>query len=321
MSEDFAALAARAADQHRQRPGHRLFVSWQGLSLADIRRDLLTRLDAAGIDAADQEVRFLIEHALAPARLAEALADPVLAPWQKLFDLADLATARLTRKPLSQVLGTQPFWTIDLTVTGDVLTPRADTETLVEAVLSRRPSVRSDPLGRSVELVDLGTGSGAIVLALLHERADWTGLGVDVSSQALAVARANAERVGVSERVRFLQTSWSHALADESADIVVSNPPYIVRDVLAGLEPEVRDFEPHLALDGGEDGLDAYRVILDDLPRILRPDGLFALEIGYDQAEAVSGLARVAGLVGVEVLTDLAGLPRVVLGFRNCSSR
>jgi release factor glutamine methyltransferase len=163
-------------------------------------------------------------------------------------------------------------------------------------------------------MLDLGTGSGAILLALLSERADWTGLGVDLSPAALAVARDNVEACGMTARACLMQGRWGEGLADQGFDLIVSNPPYIVTEVLAGLEPEVRDHEPALALDGGADGLDAYRAILGDVPRLLRPGGWLALEIGYDQAEAVMSLVRAAGLGGVECLRDLAGLDRVVLG-------
>ena len=304
---DFDALARAATAEQSARPGLPLCRAWQGLGLAAIRRDLEQRLLAAGIDEAAIETRHLLTHILAPASLAEALADPALVSWQAVAELADLATARLQRKPLSQVLGSQPFWTLDLAVTPDVLTPRADTEALVEAVLARA-------VAPEARLLDLGTGSGAILLALLSERPGWCGLGVDLSATALKVASKNAETCGLAQRARFAQGRWGQGLGDAGFDIVVSNPPYIVSGVLAGLEPEVRDHEPALALDGGTDGLDAYREILADMPRLLRPGGLFALEIGYDQGEAVSALARVAGLVRIACLPDLAGHDRVVIG-------
>ena len=166
----------------------------------------------------------------------------------------------------------------------------------------------------ALDLVDLGTGSGAILLALLSERPGWRGLGIDLSTAALAVARDNAGRTGLANRARFAAASWSATLPDSAFDVVVSNPPYIAADVLAGLDPEVRDHEPRMALDGGADGLDAYRILTADLVRILKPGGLFAFEIGHDQALAVSALARAAGLTAVAVLPDLAGRDRVVLG-------
>ena len=300
-------MVDEAAEAESARPGLGLSRAWQGMDLPAIRRDLVARLLDAGIEEAEIEARHLLSHVLAPASLAAALADPALSSWQKITRLADLATARLSRKPLSQILGSQPFWTLELAVTPDVLTPRADTETLVERVLAEGP-------GGEARILDLGTGSGAILLALLAERAGWSGLGVDLSPAALDVARRNAVRCGLDGRAAFREARWGEGLEDHGFDVLVSNPPYIVREVLAGLEPEVRDHEPALALDGGEDGLDAYREIAADLARLLRPGGLFAFEIGYDQGASVSAIMRQAGGVDVTCCADLGGNDRVVLG-------
>lgn len=308
MTGPFDKMVSDARADFDTAPSKPLRAAWQGLDLPAIRRDLVMRLQAAGIGEAEVEARHLLTHVLAPATLAEALADPALVSWQRLAHLADLAWARLQRQPLSQVLGSQPFWTLDLAVTPDVLTPRADTETLVETVLSRCPD-------GDAELLDLGTGSGAILLALLNERPGWRGTGIDLSDAALGVARGNAGHCGLANRARFARGQWSDGLADAAFDIVVSNPPYIVSEVLAGLEPEVRDHEPALALDGGADGLDAYREILGDVARILKPGGLLGLEIGYDQGAPVTALAREAGLVDVTLVRDLAGQDRVVIGY------
>lgn len=303
----FDALVDEAAEAESARPGLALSRAWQGMDLPAIRRDLVVRLLEAGIDEAEIEARHLLSHVLAPASLAAALADPALSSWQKITRLADLATARLSRKPLSQILGSQPFWTLQLSVTPDVLTPRSDTETLVERVLAEGPDGEA-------RVLDLGTGSGAILLALLAERPRWSGLGVDLSAAALEVATCNAIRCGLDSRAAFRAARWGEGLEDHGFDVLVSNPPYIVRKVLAGLEPEVRDHEPDLALDGGEDGLDAYREIASDLARLLKPGGLFAFEIGYDQGDPVSTLMQQAGGVDVTCCADLAGNDRVVLG-------
>ncbi|WP_339747550.1 peptide chain release factor N(5)-glutamine methyltransferase [uncultured Maricaulis sp.] len=301
-----AAVQSNAAEQAK-RPGFPLVQAWQGMELGTIRRHLVAALGSVGIDEAEDDARFLIADVLAPVSLAQALADPALWSWQAAARLADLAALRLERVPLSQVLGSKPFWTLDLKVTRDVLTPRADTEALVEAVLERCDHTPH-------HMLDLGTGSGAILAALLSERPGWTGQGVDLSPAALAVAKGNLEACELTRRATLVQGRWGDGLGDHGFDLIVSNPPYIASDVLAGLEPEVRDHEPALALDGGEDGLDAYRVIIADLPRLLRPGGSFALEIGFDQAAAVMALVQAAGLSALECLPDLAGHDRVVFG-------
>ena len=306
MTGSFDKLVGDARAEFDKAPGKPLREAWQGLGLADIRRDLVQRLLAAGIGEAETEARHMLAHVLAPATLAEALADPALVSWQRVASLADLAWDRLARKPLSQVLGSQPFWTLDLAVTPDVLTPRADTETLVEAVLARCPD-------GDAELLDLGTGSGAILLALLSERPGWHGTGIDLSDAALAVARGNAKAAGLADRCRLLQGDWGLALADHCADIVVSNPPYIASAALPALMPEVRDHDPPLALDGGPEGLDAYRRIVPDLPRLLRPGGLAALEVDAATAAAVASLMEAAGAKRVDAADDLAGHPRALL--------
>jgi release factor glutamine methyltransferase len=307
LSGEFDNLVDAARADMSARPGLSLCEAWRDLDLAAIRRDLIKRLGQAGIDEAEIDTRYLMRHALRPDDLTAALAGEVLVSWQQVSELADLASARLQRQPLSQVLGTQPFWTLDLRVTPDVLTPRSDTEALVEAVLARWPE-------NTTRVLDLGTGSGAILLALLSERGEATGVGVDLSRKALEVAQGNASICSLSDRACFVEGRWGNGLEPHAFDIVVSNPPYIVSDVLAGLAPEVRDYEPALALDGGDDGLDAYREIAGQLETLLAPGGLFALEIGYDQAQSVSGLLERAGLQQIECVTDLSGNDRVLLG-------
>lgn len=307
MAGPFDRMVEEAEANFSGKSSYPLRVAWQDIDLAAIRADLIKRLREAGIEEAVIEARFLMKHALDPIDLNAALAGRELVSWHHFSALADFAWRRLQREPLSQIIGTQPFWTLDLKVSRDVLTPRADTEALVEAVLAR-----CDQAPR--HMLDLGTGSGAILLALLSERPQWTGLGIDLSISALKMARLNLDACELGSQADLAPGRWGEGLRDHGFDLIVSNPPYIVRDVLAGLEPEVRDHEPALALDGGEDGLDAYRVIIADLPRLLRPGGQFALEIGFDQAEAVMALAQSAGLLALECLPDLAGHDRVVFG-------
>ena len=222
--------------------------------------------------------------------------------------LEDFLARREKREPISHILGVRGFWKIMLKVTPDVLTPRPDTESLLDVILPQIPEQRP------VNVLDLGVGSGAILLAILAERPAARGLGVDVSAEAVAVARENAANLGLSSRIAFLRGDWSAGLAPESFDVVVANPPYIPTGDIAGLAPEVRDHEPRLALDGGDDGLDAYRVLAPQVVRVLRPGGIFAVEIGLGQAVAVEAMFRSAGAVGVATHDDLTARPRIVAG-------
>jgi release factor glutamine methyltransferase len=217
---------------------------------------------------------------------------------------------REAREPVSQILGRRAFWTIMLKVTGDVLTPRPETESLLDVVFAAFPKEQR------FSVLDLGVGSGALLLAILAERPGATGLGVDVSEAALAVARENAANLGLASRAALLRSEWTAGLADASFDLVVSNPPYIATAEIETLAPEVRDHEPRLALDGGPDGLEAYRILAPEVVRVLKPGGMFAVEIGPTQGEAVQALFLKAGAVKVAIHADLATRPRVVAGYK-----
>ncbi|UWQ17159.1 peptide chain release factor N(5)-glutamine methyltransferase [Jannaschia sp. M317] len=217
--------------------------------------------------------------------------------------LAAAVARRSLREPVSHILGLRAFWKHDFEVNGDVLDPRPDTETLVEAALA-------EPFGR---VLDLGTGSGCILLSLLDERPDATGLGTDISEAALAVARRNATRLGIPNRAELRQGDWLSGI-EGTFDLIVSNPPYITATEMADLHPEVHRWEPHLALTPGGDGLDAYRILTRDAPEHLTPGGRFMVEIGHQQAPAVTALFQAAGLAEIRVLDDLAGKNRVVSG-------
>jgi release factor glutamine methyltransferase len=259
------------------------------------------RLGAAGVDDPGRDARLLVAAALGISadRLILHL-DDALSPTAD-ERLEALVAARAARRPMAQVLGWRDFWRHRFRVTPDVLDPRPETETLVAAAL-RRPFAR---------VLDLGTGSGAILLSLLAERPEATGLGTDLSEAALAVARGNAETLGLERRAAFLRADWFEGISG-TFDLIVSNPPYIGEAELAGLAPEVRDHEPRLALSPGSDPLSAYRAILAGAPRHLTPGGRLLLEIGAAQGPAVSALAAAAGLGPVRVLPDLAGRDRVV---------
>ena len=268
------------------------------------------QLEAAGITGPVIDARLLVE-AAAEATRADIVTDPYrpLTAEQE-ARLEDYLARRARREPVSHILGRKGFWKIMLQVTPDVLTPRPDTETVVEYVL------RDFPEHAPWSVLDLGVGSGAILLSILAERPAARGLGVDVSEEALAVARENAANLGLAGRTALLRGDWTWGLEDASFDLVVSNPPYIASEVIDRLEPEVRDYEPRLALEGGPDGLDAYRILAPEILRVLKPGGRFAVEIGYDQKEPVEALFRNAGASGVVTLRDLADHDRVVAGVK-----
>ena len=199
-----------------------------------------------------------------------------------------------------------------LSVTPDVLTPRPDTEVIVDYVLKKFPDETAP-----FHILDLGVGSGAIVLSILAERPRAKGLATDISDEALAVARENAANLGLANQIAFARGNWTEGLADASFDVVVSNPPYIASEVIETLEPEVKDHEPRVALDGGADGLDAYRHLAPEILRVLKPGGLFAVEIGYDQKDAVEALFNEVGAGDVWTIKDLSTNDRVVVGVKN----
>lgn len=268
------------------------------------------RLKAAQIDSPVIDARLLVEAATG-ARRVDLITDPYRPVTEAQSEILDSYLARRTRRePVARILGRKGFWKIMLGVGPSVLVPRPDTETILDVVL---PTFGEQS---RFQMLDLGVGSGAILLAILAERPHATGLGTDVSEDAIAVARDNAASLGLDGRAAFLHGDWTEGLADESFDLVVSNPPYIATPVIETLEPEVRDHEPRLALDGGRDGLDHYRLLAPEILRVLRPEGLFAVEIGYDQADDVSALFQAAGAEAVHTVKDLAVRDRVVTGVK-----
>lgn len=268
------------------------------------------RLEAAGVDGPVIDARLLVE-AAAEATRVDIIAEPQrpLTPAQE-ATLEALVTRREQREPVSHILGRKGFWTIMLRVTGDVLTPRPDTETVVDLAL------KTFPVGSVFTLLDLGVGSGAIALAVLSERPGARGVGIDVSEAALAVARENVSLLGLDQRMSLERGDWTEGQADAAYDLVVANPPYIPSSDIEGLQPEVARFEPRLALDGGPDGLDAYRRLAPEILRVLKPGGRFLVEIGYDQSEAVEKLFKAAGAEDVATIKDLSNKDRVVMGVR-----
>ena len=260
-------------------------------------------MDGPVIDA-----RLLVE-AAAEATRVDIIADPRRPLSQKqVRTLEGYLARREAREPISHILGRKGFWKIMLRVTPDVLTPRPDTETILDAVLAAFDEEQV------FSVLDLGVGCGAILLAILAERPRATGLGVDISEEALAVARDNAANLGLAGRAVLLRTDWTAGLEAESFDVVVSNPPYVPTADIALLAPEVRDHEPRLALDGGVDGLDAYRALAPQILRVLRPGGMFAVEVDAGRRAAVEDLFAGAGASDLRVIDDLTGRERVVAG-------
>ena len=259
------------------------------------------RLRAAGVPDAAGDARRLMAHALGcgPERLLMVLSEPLTRDAAARFETA--VAARAARCPVAQIVGARDFFGRRFRVNADVLDPRPETETLVQAALDQPFET----------VIDLGTGSGAVLVSLLAERPEAQGIGTDLSEPALAVARANAAALGVADRARFVRADWYRGLAAR-ADVIVSNPPYIAAAAIAALDPEPRDHEPRMALTDGGDGLGAYRAIVAGARAHLAEGGALMVEVGPTQAEAVAGLMRAAGLEGIALHRDLDGRARVV---------
>ncbi|MCW2277491.1 peptide chain release factor N(5)-glutamine methyltransferase [Heliophilum fasciatum] len=241
------------------------------------------------------------------ARLRDPLEEKTEQQWSRWL------AERCCGRPLQYITGQQEFWGLDFAVTPDVLIPRGDTEVLVETALAL---LRDPATALPGSIVDVGTGSGAIAVALARELPDRTVLAIDRSEAALAVARANGRRHGVNGQITWLPGDLLQPVLDrgERPAMILSNPPYICTGDLAGLQREVVGFEPHLALDGGDDGLLCYRRLVPQAAALLLPGGWLVVEIGCDQGSDVAGLMRAQGFAGVRVIADMAGLDRVVVG-------
>ena len=268
-------------------------------------------LERCGVDDARRDARALLL-AAGGFTAAELLLEPTAALTGAVREkLRDYAQRRAAREPVSRILGARGFWTHDLVVAPRVLDPRPDTETLIELALELLRARRRDQLA----ILDLGVGSGAILCALLAEFPNARAIGVDLSANACAAAALNLSRCGFAERAAVLRGRWADALAARF-DLVVSNPPYIASGELDGLEPEVRLYDPRLALDGGPDGLDCYREIVEELPRLLAPLGAAVLEAGDGQARSVAALMAEKGLEPAGIRKDAGGRERAVAARR-----
>ena len=280
-----------------------------GAAVAAVAR----RLAAAAIAESRREARLLVALALGvePGVVLGYPERPLDGAAQA--RLAALTARRATREPYSRLAGRRQFWSLDLAISPDTLDPRPDSETLVEAALASLP----DRAAR-LRILDFGTGSGCLLLALLSELPNAIGIGIDILPGAATTARRNAAALGLADRALFVVGDWGETISSR-VDVIVANPPYIPRADIAGLEPEVACYEPRLALDGGADGLAAYRELAPATRRLLRAGGIGVFEVGAGQHEAVAQLLGDSGLALQSVKYDLSGVARCVLVASACA--
>jgi release factor glutamine methyltransferase len=275
-------------------------------------REWARKFRARGIESAELDARLLVGCALGLERAALAAADGRQLGRGEEADIAGLAERRLAHEPVARIVGWKEFWSLRLLVDASTLVPRPETETAVEAALAAIDAAGGR--ARPLRIVDLGTGSGAILLALLSELPNAAGVGTDVSVATLSAARENARRLGL-DRARFMACDMAAALRGPF-DLIVSNPPYIASHEIAALAPDVRDFDPRRALDGGADGLEFYRSIAAAVPALLAPGGALVVELGAGQLQAVAALFAAGGLVPLPPRPDLTGIPRALVAKR-----
>jgi release factor glutamine methyltransferase len=285
--------------------------SFAGQSAEVARRALAKRFNAAGLDSAELDARMLMGAALKLdlSGLIASASRRVTATEAR--EIETFAHRRVHGEPVARILGQKEFWGLPLQLSAATLVPRPDTETVVELALE---TLRARPAGRALRMADIGTGSGAILLALLHELPDAIGVGTDISLSALQTARRNAADLDLAPRTLFVACDYAAALSG-AFDLIVSNPPYIRSSEIAGLATEVREHDPRLALDGGTDGLDAYRALIPQAERLLQAGGALVVEAGRGRSGDVETLMTAAGLtVEHPPKTDLAGILRAVSG-------
>jgi release factor glutamine methyltransferase len=283
-----------------------------GSTIDGVRREWTARFNAAGIESAELDARILTGAALGLdlTGLIKAARQPVAEAAAA--KLEAFARRRLAGEPVARILGVKEFWGLPFKLSADTLVPRPDTETVVELALEMLRPLRVSAL--PTRIADIGTGSGTILLALLSELPDAIGVGTDISLAALRTARDNADEFGLASRASFVACSYGAALSG-GYDLIVSNPPYIRSADLAELAAEVRDHDPHRALDGGADGLDAYRDLIPEAARLLKPGGALVVEAGIDQSGDIEDLMTTAGLtITGAPRTDLGGVSRAVGG-------
>ena len=271
------------------------------------RRALAREFRRCGLDSPELDARLIVGHALGLEHAALAAQSRRSLAAAEADGVAALAARRLAREPAARIIGRKEFWGLPFALNGETLVPRPETETVVEAALAAIERFKP----RAPRIVDLGTGSGALLIALLCELPQASGVGTDISPAALDCARANAAALGIGARSSFIACDWGSALVGRF-DLLVSNPPYIARGDIAALAPEVRAFDPRRALDGGPDGLDGYRAIAADARRLLAPGGALVVELGQGQLAAATALFAAAGLAPGAVRHDLSGIARAL---------
>jgi release factor glutamine methyltransferase len=289
-------------------------LSAAALCVDAVRREVAQRFRDRGLDTPDLDARILVGHALGLDRTGLLLAGERRLEATEIARIETLAARRLRREPIARITATKEFWGLPLRITPDVLVPRPQTETVVEQALAAVD--RTGRRARALRLADLGVGSGAILIALLAELPNACAVGTDRDPAALALARENARRLGVAARAAFVACDFGAAVAP-GCDLVVTNPPYIRTDEIAALEPDVREFDPRGAIDGGIDGLAAYRVIAIHARHILTPGAHLIAEIGQGQGNAVAAIFAAAGFGSISIVPDLAGLSRVAVAVHN----
>jgi release factor glutamine methyltransferase len=280
-----------------------------GISIEAIRRQLAQQFREAGIDSPELDARLLVGHVLDLEHAALAAQSRRTLVRAETDAIAALARRRLAHEPIARILGRKEFWGLPLRLNADTLLPRPETETVVEAALA---IIGARGKSRPLRIADFGTGSGALLLALLSELPAAAGVGTDISHGALRCAHDNAAALGLAARAAFVACDYGTAL-NGPFDLIVCNPPYIAQHELAGLAPEVRDFDPRRALDGGPDGLAGYRAVAADAGRLLAPHGAIVVELGFGQGPAASAIFAAAGLAPQPPKHDLSGIPRALV--------
>jgi release factor glutamine methyltransferase len=281
-----------------------------GASIDAARRSLARRFRAHGLEAAGLDARILVGHALGLDHTELTVqANRALTPPEAAV-IAELQARRLAGEPVARIRGEKEFWGLTFKVNSETLLPRPETESVVEAALAAFD--RDDRKSRALRIIDVGTGSGALLLALLSELPRACGIGTDISIAALHCARDNAVALGLVTRASFVACDYGRAVV-ATADLLVCNPPYVMRSDIPALQPEVRDFDPRRALDGGPDGLDGYRAIASDARRLLAAEGILVVELGRGQLASVTAIFAATGLEPAAPRYDLSGIARALV--------